>query len=123
MKSVIPAIKALLAQELVAEHKLRQDQAAEILGMSQSAVSKYSRKVRGYVISVDKIEEVRPLIDDMVRLLMIGTYQRSEFLQLFCKACIVVRGTEVMCDFCRKSSPKLQIEECDFCTDLGEGEK
>ncbi len=123
MKSVIPAVKALLAQELVTEHGLKQDRVAKILGMSQSAVSKYSKRVRGHVIGVQTIEGVQPLIDDMVVLLMNGTYERSEFLRLFCQACAVVRRTGVMCDFCRKSSPKFKIEECSFCIDLGGGLK
>lgn len=123
VKSVVPAVKALLAQELVTEHGLKQDRVAEILGISQSAVSKYSKRVRGHVISVETIEGVQPLIDGMVGLLVNGTYERSEFLRLFCQACMVVRRTGVMCDFCRKSSPKFQIEECSFCIDLGEGGK
>ena len=116
MKSVIPAIKALMAKELVEEHGLKQDQVAEILGISQSAVSKYSRKVRGYVIKLDDVAEVQPLINDMIVLLMNRTYRRTEFLELFCQTCLAIRKTSLMCDFCQKSDPKIKIEECGFCT-------
>lgn len=123
VKSVIPAIKALVAQELVTEHRLKQNQVAEILGISQSAVSKYSRKIRGYVVRIDDIEEIQPLVANMIDLVMNGNYQRSEFLQLFCQACIAVRKTSIMCDFCRKSSPNLKIEECGFCTNITQKKK
>ena len=123
VKSVIPAIKALVAQELVTEHRLKQNQVAEILGISQSAVSKYSRKIRGYVVRIDDIEEIQPLVANMIDLVMNGNYQRSEFLQLFCQACIEVRKTSIMCDFCRKSSPSLKIEECGFCTTITQKKK
>ena len=116
MKSVIPAIKALMAKELVEEHGLKQDQVAEILGISQSAVSKYSRKVRGYVIKLDDVAEVQPLINDMIVLLMNGTYRRTEFLELFCQTCLAIRKTSLMCEFCQKSDPKITIQECGFCT-------
>lgn len=115
VKSVVPAIKAMMAKELVDEHGLKQDKVAEILGMSQSAVSKYSRKVRGHVIRIDDAQEVRPLISSMVVLLLNGRHQRTEFLQLFCQTCMVVRKTGLMCQFCEKSDPKVKIEECDFC--------
>lgn len=116
VKSVVPAIKAMMAKELVDEHGLKQDKVAEILGMSQSAVSKYSRKVRGHVIRIDDAQEVRPLISSMVVLLLNGRHQRTEFLQLFCQTCMVVRKTGLMCQFCEKSDPKVKIEECNFCT-------
>lgn len=116
VKSVIPAIRALMANELVEEHGLKQDQVAEILGVSQSAVSKYSRKVRGYAIRLDDVGEVQPLINEMIILLKNRTYQRTEFLKLFCRTCLAIRKTSLMCEFCQKSDPKIKIEECGFCT-------
>jgi hypothetical protein len=114
-KSVTPAVKALLAKELVEKHGMKQNEAAELLGMSQSAVSKYTRKVRGYVIKVDNIEEIEPLVDEMISLLKSGTYQRAKFLKLFCQTCIIIRKTRVMCQFCQKTDPKIKIEKCGFC--------
>jgi predicted transcriptional regulator len=115
VKSVVPAVKALIARQLAEEHGLRQEQVAEILGMSQSAVSKYSRKVRGHAIDIDDIKGVRPLISDMIAMLLDEPRQNSELVQLFCKACVAVRRTSLMCAFCQKSDPKMKIEECRFC--------
>lgn len=117
MKSVLPAIKALMAKELVEQHGFKQDQVAEILGISQSAVSKYSRKIRGYVIKVDDIQEISPLIKGMIILLLNRTHQRRELMRLFCETCVTIRGTSLMCVFCEKSDPKIQIQDCRFCID------
>jgi len=114
-KSVIPAVKALIARELVEKCSLKQDKVAEILGVSQSSVSKYTRKVRGYVIKIDDIEEIEPLIGKMIGLLVSGTYERAEFLRIFCQTCINIRKTSVMCQFCRKADRNIKIEECGFC--------
>jgi hypothetical protein len=100
------------------EQGLKQDQVAEILGISQSAVSKYSRKVRGHAITVDGIGEIRPLIDGIIILLLDGKRQNAELLELFCQACVAIRRTSLMCVFCRKSDPKIKIEECRFCVSL-----
>jgi predicted transcriptional regulator len=115
VKSVVPAVKALIAKELVEKHDLKQDEVAEILGISQSAVSKYTRKVRGHVIKVDNIEEVGPLIGRMTGLLINGTYERGQFLRFFCQACMVIRKTSLMCQFCQKTDPYIKVEDCSFC--------
>lgn len=115
MRSVVPAVKALMAKELVEQHGLKQDHVAQVLGISQSAVSKYSRKVRGSVIEADKLEEVQPLIKNMTVMLMDGGHQRAEFLQLFCMACVTIRSSGIVCRFCKKSDPKIKIEQCGFC--------
>jgi predicted transcriptional regulator len=121
VKSVVPAVKALMAQQLVEQHGLKQDQVANILGISQSAVSKYSKKVRGYVIEVEKVEPIQPLISDMIIMLMKGEYQRDDFLQLFCQICAIVRQTGIVCQFCRKSETKIEIKECSFCLEIKSG--
>ena len=116
VKSVLPAVRALIAKELIEEQGLKQDEVAEILGVSQSAVSKYSCNVRGQTINVSDIEEIRPFINGMVVLLLERTRQSTELLQLFCQTCIAIRKTTLMCTLCQKSDPKIKIRECRFCT-------
>jgi hypothetical protein len=118
VKSVIPAVRALIAKQLMEEQGLKQDQVAELLGISQSAVSKYSRRVRGHAIKVDGIAEIRPLIDGIIILMLDGKRQNAELLELFCQACAAIRRTSLMCVFCHKSDPKIKIEECRFCVSL-----
>lgn len=115
VKSVIPAIKATMAKELVRTHGLKQDQVAEILGVSQSAVSKYTRQVRGHVIKIDNVEGIQPLINNMINLLVNGSSKRAEFLGLFCQICIIIRKNGLMCPFCQKTDPKIKLEGCGFC--------
>ncbi|MCL6579067.1 MAG: helix-turn-helix domain-containing protein [Candidatus Bathyarchaeota archaeon] len=114
-KSIVPAVKALMAKQLVEKHDLKQDKVAEILGISQSAVSKYTRNVRGYVIKIDKTQEIESLINQMIDLLLNGTYPREEFLRYFCQICIIIRKKGLMCQYCKKADPNIKIEECHFC--------
>ena len=115
VKSVVPAVKALMTKELVEKYGLKQDQVAEILGISQSAVSKYTRQVRGYVIKIDNIDEVQPLIDEMIGMLVGGSCQRMELLRFFCRTCMAIRKTGLMCQFCQKTESRVEIRECSFC--------
>jgi predicted transcriptional regulator len=115
-KSVVPAVRALIAKELIERRNLKQDEVAKVLGISQSAVSKYARNVRGYAIKIDEIKEVRSLIDKMIDLLTNGTFHRDEFLRYFCQTCTTIRRKGLMCPFCQKSDPDMKMEICSFCT-------
>jgi predicted transcriptional regulator len=115
VKSVVPAIKALMAKKLVEEHGLKQDQVAEILGISQSAVSKYSRNIRGYAVKLDSIEEIYPLLNEMASLVMTKTYKRASFIDLFCKTCMEIRRKKIMCSLCQKSDSAINIQQCGSC--------
>ena len=118
VKSVVPAVRALMAHELLERHGLKQGQVAEILSISQSAVSKYSNKVRGYIVEIDKVEDVHPLVNDMITMVLSREYARAEFVDLFCKICKVVRKTGLVCQFCKKAEPSLKIEDCSFCLEV-----
>jgi hypothetical protein len=115
VKSVVPAVKALVVKELVEKYNLRQEEVAKLLGISQSAVSKYTRNVRGYVINVEGVDEVKPTLQKIIQLVLNGEYSVVEFLRLFCNMCNLIREKGFMCDFCRKTDKKLQFEECNFC--------
>jgi hypothetical protein len=115
VKTVVPAIKALMAKELVEEYMLKQNQVAEVLGISQSAVSKYTRQVRGHLIETSELKDLDPIISKMVNLLVNGNNNRSEFLSLFCQTCATIRKKKLMCQFCQKTDPKIKTEECNFC--------
>jgi predicted transcriptional regulator len=112
-----------MAKQLVEKHGLKQDKVAELLGISQSAVSKYTRKVRGYVIKIDEIEELEPTIQKMVTLIVNGPYRRTEFLEAFCQTCLMVRRTSLMCQFCQQADSNIKVEECNFCKTVNLSEK
>jgi predicted transcriptional regulator len=115
VKSVIPAVKALMATELVQKHGLRQSEAAEILGMSQSAVSRYTRRTRGHIIRIGELKEMQPMISRMTDLVLGHKHQREELMTFFCQVCATVRKSGLVCPFCRRADPKIEIEHCSFC--------
>jgi predicted transcriptional regulator len=123
VKSVVPAVKALMAKELVEKHGLKQDEVAELLGISQSAVSKYTRKIRGYVIKIDEIEEIEPTIEKMINLIINGPSERGEFLKAFCQTCVTIRKTGLMCQFCQQANSDKKVEQCSFCKSVSLSDK
>jgi uncharacterized protein len=114
VKTVSPAIRALLAQKLINDHDLKETEAANILGITQSAVSKYTKKVRGNTIPIAQFSEIQNITNQMINLLLANPVEHTKVMLLFCQACNAIRSKGVMCPFCQQNQ-KTQIENCDFC--------
>ncbi len=116
VKSVVPSIRALLAKELVEAHGMKQSEAARLLGITQTAVSKYTHNVRGKTIPIEKDKEIRVLITRTATSLANGEMERMDILLEICTTCNLVRKKGFMCKLCRRSDPQLDVRKCKLCT-------
>ena len=105
VKTVLPAIKAVMARSIVEKRGLNEKQTADILGLSQSAVSRYVGRERGNLLNLEDTTEVVTLIDQMVNYLIERPDNKTEFLKLFCQTCQTIREKGLMCAHCQKEMP------------------
>ncbi len=115
VKTVLPAVKAAMARSIVEKHGLNEKQTADVLGLSQSAVSRYVGRERGNLLNLEGTTEVVTLIDQMVIHLIERPDKKIEFLNLFCKTCQTIREKGLMCTHCQKEMPPEWAEKCFFC--------
>ena len=115
VKSVIPAIRSAIARELTQTHGLKQKEVAELLGITQTAVSKYTRFYRGTVIEVQRIEEANVVLKETVSLLADGQMDKYELSEKICTICAIVREKGVMCELCSISDPTIDNTKCIVC--------
>ena len=115
VKTVLPAVKAIMARSIVEKHGLNEKQTAELLGLSQSAVSRYVNKERGNLLAIENATEVLTLIDQMVTHLIKEPNNKTEILKLFCQTCKAIREKGLMCPHCQKEMPQKWAENCFFC--------
>ena len=115
VKTVLPAIKAVMARSIVEKRGLNEKQTADILGLSQSAVSRYVGRERGNLLNLEDTTEVVTLIDQMVNYLIERPDNKTEFLKLFCQTCQTIREKGLMCAHCQKEMPHDWAEKCLFC--------
>lgn len=123
VKSVVPAIRAGLAKELVQTHRLRQIDIASLLGITQTAVSKYTRDVRGRVVHIENVEEVQQMITRTAMMLVNGGMSRRQLVIRFCEICRLVRQKGLMCELCKRSNPSLDIYQCLICKNPDDSSK
>ena len=115
VKAVLPAIRALLARTIVDKHGMKEEQAAEILGLSQSAVSRYVTRDRGNTLAIENVAEVQTLINQMITFLIHEPDQKTKILQLFCQTCKIIREKGLMCQLCQNAH-ETSTETCTFCS-------
>jgi len=113
---VLPAVKAIMARSIVEKHGYNEKQAADLLGLSQSAVSRYVGRERGAnLLAVENTHEVLALIDQMILSLLEKPQDKTKILQLFCQTCTTIREKGLMCPKCQEQMPKEWAEKCFFC--------
>ena len=115
VKTVLPAVKAIMARSIVEKHGLNEKQTADLLGLSQSAVSRYVGRERGNLLMIENSTEVLALIDQMVTFLIKEPNNKAEILNLFCQTCTAIREKGLMCPYCKKEMPSQWAENCLFC--------
>jgi predicted transcriptional regulator len=116
VQTVLPAIRSLMARTIVKKHGMKEKQVAVILGLSQSAISRYTKKNRGSIITIENVPEVQKLVDQMILQLLQGKpHQTAEILGLLCQTCKVIREKGLMCKLCQKKTGENMADICAFC--------
>jgi hypothetical protein len=115
VKSVIPAIRAYIAKELTNTYKMKQTDIAFVLGITQTAVSKYLSNVRGQAIRIDHSEEIRSMMNEIASRITDKEISGPQLIDEFCTVCNIVRQKGLMCSLCLRSDPLLRHKSCHIC--------
>jgi predicted transcriptional regulator len=115
VRCALPAIRAMIAKELIAEHELKQADVAQLLGVSQPAISLYHRRIRGRSINLDNDSDVKSLTEKLARRLSEGNLSHTEFISDFCDICIKMRTKGLLCQMHKTFDPSIDIEKCEIC--------
>ena len=117
-KSLIPAIRSILAQKLVKEYCLKEEDVAKVLGVTQAAVSNYVRGTRGDTQLVAKLEsvlEVTRMIEDIARDLASNKAYTPSTMAKFVQLCNYMRYTFIICDVHRTMESHIDEKVCEQC--------
>ena len=119
VKSVIPAIRSAIARELTQSYGLKQKKVAHLLGVTQTAVSKYTKHCRGAIFEVTDVEGVQPVLTKTVYLLANGEMDKYMLAERLCTICGIIRQSGLMCILCRVSDPDIDNKKCIVCCSQG----
>ena len=117
-KSLIPAVRAILAKKLIGEYSLKEEDVAKDLGITQAAVSNYVRGTRGDIELISKLESVREvmrMIDDIAKDLSTNKAYTPSTLAKFVGLCNYMRYTLIICDVHHSIESNIDEHICEQC--------
>lgn len=117
-KSLIPAVRAILAKKLIKEYSLKEEDIARVLGITQAAVSNYVRGTRGDIELIPKLESVREvmrMIDDIAEDLSTNKAYTPRTLAKFVGLCNYMRYTLIICDVHHSIESNIDETICEEC--------
>jgi len=114
VQDVLPAIRALMAKELMIVHKLTQQEVATKLGVSQAAVSQYRRELRGFKVKIlENDKTVIDSINDLTKRLATGELNNVTASEECCLICRAIRNKKLICELHMEAAPN--FENCKMC--------
>ena len=117
-KSLIPAIRAILAKKLVKEYEMKEEIVARVLGVTQAAVSNYLRGTRGDIQLMNKLTsvlEVMRMTDDIARDLTSNKAYTPNTMAKFVELCNYMRYTFIICDVHHGMESNIDEQVCEQC--------
>ena len=115
VKCVLPVVRAMIARELIVSHGLRQVEAAQLLGVSQPAISLYCRNIRGKAIDLENDRDVKRLVANMSESLAKGGSSHRDLIVMYCGVCRTIRAKGLLCKLHKTFDPLVDIENCELC--------
>ncbi len=120
---VYPSLRRRLVEILYRNHKLRQTEIANLLYITQSAVSRYLKMDRGALIDVESFGdidmELKMLADEIIRKQPDEYNLHSRLIEISLK----MLGKGYVCSFHLHIDPEIDPKNCHVCLDLfGEGD-
>lgn len=115
VKCALPSVRAMVANELMSKHNLKQVEAAKLLGISQPAVSLYQKKLRGHSIDLTGDPDIGRLVENHASYLVNGNATYKATLVSFCSICSAIKSKGFLCKIHKALDPSVDLDSCDYC--------
>ncbi len=120
-KSLIPALRAILAKKLAHDHKIREDEISKMLGVTQAAVSNYIRGTRGDPELIKKLlseNQVAKMIDELSDSLSSDMAYTPSSLSKFIGLCNFIKSSLLICDIHHNLESDIDEKVCKECENM-----
>lgn len=116
VKSALPALRASIAKKLLSEYGFTQIKVAELLGVTQTAISYYLSNKRGSGAQ-DSVQDetVKKTISEIARMLTQKDVDRRAVATKFTEALTYIRRNHLLCNVHKQYEPQLDSDACDVC--------
>jgi len=120
-KTLIPALRAILAKKLAEEHQIREDEISKMLGVTQAAISNYIRGTRGDPKLIQKLmddKQVSQLINELSDILSSDMAYTPSSLAKFISLCNYIKSSLLICEIHHNLESNIDEAICKECENM-----
>ena len=120
-KTLIPALRAILAKTLAEKHEIREDQISKMLGVTPAAVSNYIRGTRGDPELIKKLlaeDQVFEMISEISTDLASDRAYSPSSLSKFIGLCNYIKSSLLICDIHHNLESDIDEAVCKECENM-----
>jgi hypothetical protein len=120
-KTLIPALRAILAKKLADEHKIREDEISKMLGVTQAAISNYIRGTRGDPKLIQKLvtdEQVSQMLKELSDRLASDMAYTPSSLARFISLCNYIKSSLLICEIHHNLESNIDEAICKECENM-----
>ncbi len=117
-KTMIPALRAILAKKLADQHKIREDEISKMLGVTQAAVSNYIRGTRGDPELISKLSSQKQIVEMLNEIsdnLASNKAYTPASLSKFIGICNYIKTSLLICDIHHNRESDIDEAICKEC--------
>jgi hypothetical protein len=120
-KTLIPALRAILAKKLAEEHSVREDEISKMLGVTQAAISNYIRGTRGDPKLIQKLvsdEQVSQMLNELSDRLASDMAYTPSSLAKFISLCNYIKSSLLICEIHHNLESNIDEAICKECENM-----
>jgi len=114
VKEFLPNFRAMVAKRLMDDFGFTQKKAAEMMGITQPAISQYMKGVRGLTDNYENNPRISALMHAIAEKAASDDFNHHEITIEFCDFCRALRQDGAFCEAHKKMYSSL--EDCEKCT-------
>ena len=120
-KTLIPALRAIIAKTLAEKHEIREENISKMLGVTQAAISNYIRGTRGDPELIKKLlaeKQVSEMLDDICDNLSSDKAYTPSSLSKFIGLCNYIKSSLLICDIHHNLESDIDEAICKECENM-----
>jgi hypothetical protein len=119
VKTALPAIRSMLAEKLTMKYNLKQKEIANLMHLTQAAVSYYLNKGRGkYTDYIRNDEEIKIMIENLADKIYREKISSEELAIELNKLILYIVKRKYVCDYHELLEPDSIEEGCTLCDSI-----
>ena len=120
-KTLIPALRAIIAKTLAEKHQVREEIISKMLGVTQASISNYIRGTRGDPELIKKLlleKQISEMIDDICDNLASDKAYTPSSLSKFIGLCNYIKSSLLICDIHHNLESDIDEAICKECENM-----